>query len=482
MATFNNSYAQLPDRFYTRLAPTPVAAPEMVLWNADLARDLGVEDWDAAILSGNKVPLGAAPLAQVYAGHQFGGWVPRLGDGRAILLGEIDSPTGHVDIVLKGAGRTPYSRNGDGRAWLGPVLREYLISEFMAACGVPTTRALAAVATGERVQRERAYPGGILTRVAASHIRVGTFQYFTAQGDDAAVEALTDHVRARHYPHTDSALSLFAAIVQAQAELVAKWATLGFVHGVMNTDNMAVSGETIDYGPCAFIDRFDPHAVYSSIDHHGRYAYDKQPDMAGWNLAQLGSCLVAQVTKDLGAQDTAIEGLTQALNRFPALYAQAWLEGFGAKIGIDHPQEDDRRLVQDLLDIMAAQSADFTNVFRLLGTQTAREEFTDPAPFEVWERRWVARLGGAGDETADESGDAGAMAAARARMAQINPQVIPRTHQIEAAIDAAVDGDFAPVQRLAQVWARPLNVDTGNADLMRPPTRDEMVPNTFCGT
>lgn len=470
MTQFDNSYARLPSRFFSRVDPDPVPAPEIILFNTKLAAQLGLSDWSdrADILAGNTVPAGAEPLAQVYAAHQFGGWVPRLGDGRAILLGEIKTDQGRFDIQLKGAGRTPYSRRGDGRNWLGPVLREYIVSEFMAAMNVPTTRALAATATGARVQRERAYPGGVITRVAASHIRVGTFQYFTAQGDTEAVKLLVDHVRDRHFAHAVDTLGVYEAIVAAQAKLIAKWMGLGFVHGVMNTDNMAISGETIDYGPCAFIDSYAASACFSSIDHQGRYAFDQQSNIAGWNLAQLGSCFVPLLSEELGGQEAAVESLTDVLNRFPALFQAEWRDVFGAKLGLTSPTEADLDLAQALLDMMQTQRADFTNVFAGLSTGTARDEFASPIEFDQWHSQWQKRV--SLDDTA------------RATMKAANPKVIPRTHQLEHAIQAAVDGDFAPAQRLARVLSDPMQISKDDLDLTRPPLDHEIVPNTFCGT
>jgi uncharacterized protein YdiU (UPF0061 family) len=470
MTQFDNSYARLPSRFFSRVDPNPVPAPEIILFNTKLAAQLGLSDWSdrADILAGNTVPAGAEPLAQVYAAHQFGGWVPRLGDGRAILLGEIKTDQGRFDIQLKGAGRTPYSRRGDGRNWLGPVLREYIVSEFMAAMNVPTTRALAATATGARVQRERAYPGGVITRVAASHIRVGTFQYFTAQGDTEAVKRLVDHVRDRHFAHAVDTLGVYEAIVAAQAKLIAKWMGLGFVHGVMNTDNMAISGETIDYGPCAFIDSYAASACFSSIDHQGRYAFDQQSNIAGWNLAQLGSCFVPLLSEELGGQEAAVESLTDVLNRFPALFQAEWRDVFGAKLGLTSPTEADLDLAQALLDMMQTQHADFTNVFAGLSTGTARDEFASPIEFDQWHSQWQNRV--SLDDTA------------RATMKAANPKVIPRTHQLEHAIQAAVDGDFAPAQRLARVLSDPMQISKDDLDLTRPPLDHEIVPNTFCGT
>ncbi|MDH5799051.1 MAG: YdiU family protein, partial [Paracoccaceae bacterium] len=332
---FQNSFARLPERFFARQAPVPVHAPELVALNEPLACDLGIDpDWlrspeGVAVLAGNTTPEGAEPLAQAYAGHQFGGWVPQLGDGRAVLLGEVVDAAGRRrDIQLKGSGRTPFSRNGDGRAWLGPVLREFLVSEAMAALGIPTTRSLAAVKTGELVQRESSLPGAVLTRVASSHIRVGTFQYFAARQDTEALQALTDHVIQRHYPNAGDALGLLRCVVAAQAGLVARWMGVGFIHGVMNTDNMSIAGETIDYGPCAFLDAYDPMKVFSSIDHFGRYAFSRQPDVAAWNLAQFASCLLPL----MGEKDSAIQVATAAVHEFPALFEAAYLAEYRAKL------------------------------------------------------------------------------------------------------------------------------------------------------
>ncbi|MCA0044737.1 protein adenylyltransferase SelO [Celeribacter litoreus] len=466
MVQFDNSYARLPDRFFTKIAPEMAPAPEMVLWNAGLAELLGVSDWDAEICAGNVIPDGADPLAQVYAGHQFGGFSPQLGDGRAVLLGEVLSDAGRFDIHLKGAGRTPYSRNGDGRAWVGPVLREFIVSEFMAAAGVPTTRALAAVRTGGRVQRERGYPGAVLVRVAASHIRVGTFQFFTARGDNDAVRALTEHVRARHYPDASDTLDLYAKIVAAQARLIAKWMGLGFVHGVMNTDNMTVSGETIDYGPCAFIDGYSPKACYSSIDQHGRYAYEQQPSIAHWNLAQLGSCFVPQMEEELGGEHQAVEALTEVLNSFPELYQTAWVAEFGRKLGLADATREDVPLIQGLLGLMAEHGADFTNTFAGLRDGTARDWFLDRAAFDHWAEGWTARRSANWEEI----------------VARANPALIPRTHRIEQAIQASLEGDDSLAHRLAETLAKPFTLKDEDRDLTFPPTKDEIVPQTFCGT
>jgi serine/tyrosine/threonine adenylyltransferase len=473
---FDNSYARLPDRFYTRLAPTPVAKPALVAVNEALARDLGVDpaalasDDGVAVLAGNRVPEGADPLAQAYAGHQFGGWVPQLGDGRAILLGEVVDAQGiRRDIQLKGAGRTPYSRMGDGRAWLGPVLREYLVSEAMHALGIPTTRALAAVTTGESIVRETLLPGAVLTRVASSHIRVGTFQFFAARNDTDALRALTNHVIARHYPDADGPLALLDAVIARQARLVAQWMGVGFIHGVMNTDNTSVAGETIDYGPCAFMDTYRSGQVFSSIDHYGRYAYNRQPDVLIWNLAQFATTLLPLMGED---RNSAIEAATASVHRFPDLFQSAWLATFRAKLGLGTEEDEDADLVQTLLSRMETLRADFTNTFRALGTPAARDEFLDPAGYDAWETDWRARLAREGSTPEERA----------AEMRRANPAVIPRTHRIEEAIAAGVAGDFAPFRRLALALARPFEEVSGMEDLRRPPAEDEVVRQTFCGT
>jgi len=466
------SYARLPERFFARLAPQPVAAPRQLALNVSLAERLGLSSaWLAgpegvAMLAGNSFPEGVDPIAQAYAGHQFGGFVPSLGDGRAMLLGEVVAPDGgRFDLALKGSGPTPYSRGGDGRAWLGPVLREYLVSEAMAALGVPTTRALAAVTTGEWVRRDgEARQGAIFTRVAASHIRVGTFEYFAARRDAEAVALLADHARQRHYPEADGALGLLQAVVAAQARLVAAWLSLGFVHGVMNTDNMAISGETIDYGPCAFIDAYHPDKVFSSIDRHGRYAYAQQPNVALWNLTQFASALLPLI----GTGEAAIEAATAALDGFWPAFSADWQRRFAAKIGISAPRLGDARLIEALLARMARQDADFTRVFHGLATGQARREFAEPAAFDAWAVDWRARLAGEADP--------------QAVMRAANPVRIPRNHRIEAAIGAAVAGDLAPFQRLAAAVAAPFDDRPDWADLSDAPGLGEAVMRTFCGT
>ncbi|MDJ1007496.1 MAG: YdiU family protein [Paracoccaceae bacterium] len=466
---FDNTYAALPEAFYARLDPTPVAAPGIVAVNDLLAAELGLDGAvlrspeGLAVLAGNAVPEGAAPLAQAYAGHQFGGFVPQLGDGRAILLGEVVGRDGRRrDIQLKGAGRTPYSRMGDGRAWLGPVMREYIVSEAMAALGIPTTRALAAVTTGETVVREAPMPGAVLTRVASSHIRVGTFQYFAVRGDAAALEALASHVIARHYPEAETPLGLLDAVVAAQARLVARWMGVGFIHGVMNTDNTAISGETIDYGPCAFMDAYHPGRVFSSIDRMGRYAYGRQPEILVWNLAQLATALLPLMGEDT---DAAVEAATEAVNRFPDLYAAAWLGEFRAKLGLKTEEDGDAALVTALLTAMAEAGLDFTNAFRSLGGDM-------PPALAPWRETWVARLAREGATPEDR---ASALAAA-------NPAVIPRTHRIEAAIEAGLAGDYAPFHDLNRILATPFALAAPDAAYADPPAPGEEVTRTFCGT
>ncbi len=464
---FDNSYAALPEGFYTRLAPTPVKAPQLLAFNKDLAKLLGIDAPDAAeiarVFAGNEVPDDAAPLAQLYAGHQFGSYNPQLGDGRAILLGEvIDSKEIRRDIQLKGSGPTPYSRMGDGRAWLGPVLREYVVSEAMHALGIPTTRALAAVATGEPIFREAgALPGAILTRVARSHLRVGTFEVFAHRGEVANLRTLTDYAVHRHYPDATGPMDLLRAVCAAQAELVASWMAVGFIHGVMNTDNCAISGETIDYGPCAFMDAFHNGRVFSSIDQQGRYAYGNQPNIVVWNMAQLATSLI-QLADD---KDAAVEEATEIVHAMPGLLESAWLRRFAAKIGIAEPRSDDLALVQGLLEIMQTDGADFTNAFRALPTDQARDQFTNREAFDTWAIGWRARLGSAPDAT---------------DMNRVNPAVIPRNHRVEQMIEAAVAGDMAPFERLMTALATPF--EATDPDLQRPPTEEEIVPATFCGT
>ena len=462
MFAFDNSYARLPDRFYTKMSPTPVAAPGWVALNEGLARELGLDPevlrHSVGIFAGNQVPDGADPLAQLYAGHQFGGWSPQLGDGRAVLLGEHVHAGRRVDLQLKGAGPTPYSRMGDGRSALGPVIREYLVSEAMHALGLPTTRALAAVTTGEKVLRQEGpLPGGVLTRVASSHIRVGTFQVFAAREDVDALQALLDHAIARHAPGADGPAGLLRQVIKRQASLVARWMGLGFVHGVMNTDNMTISGETIDYGPCAFMEAYHPDTVFSSIDQFGRYAWSRQPDIALWNLAQLATALLPL----MGEQEAAVAEATEILEGFRDLHAANWREVMAAKIG-----RDDMELAMELLDIMREGSADFTNTFRALATapDTARDQFVDTGRFDDWYADWRR-----GDPDLS-------------RMRRANPAVIARNHRVEAAIAAAYEGDYGPFRSLNEVLADPWIETEANAPYRRPATDAERVTRTFCGT
>jgi serine/tyrosine/threonine adenylyltransferase len=466
-APFDNSFAALPAGFYTRITPTPVADPKLLAFNADLAKTLGLGDAGdedlAFTFGGNELPLGADPLAQLYAGHQFGNYNPQLGDGRAILLGEVFDITGQRrDIQLKGSGPTPYSRGGDGRAWLGPVLREYVVSEAMHALGISTTRALAAVATGEDIYRETALPGAVLTRVAASHLRVGTFQVFAHRGEVDNLRTLTDYAIQRHYPNADGPMGLLRAVCAAQAELIAAWMSVGFIHGVMNTDNCSISGETIDYGPCAFMDAFHANRVFSSIDRKGRYAFSNQPQMAVWNMAQLATALIQQ----LEDPDAAVAEATEIVHAMPALIEGAWLKRFGAKIGIADPVSADAALIDDLLALMQQDGADFTNAFRSLSGDASQDQFLDQDAFAAWQARWQARI-------VDEADPVAVMNAA-------NPVIIPRNHRIEQMIQAAVAGDMAPFERLMKALATPYQ--TTDTDLQRAPTDSEIVPATFCGT
>ena len=483
---FDNSYARLPPRFFARQDPVAVAAPGPIAVNRALALALGLDPEalagpeGVAMVAGNRVPAGAEPLAQAYAGHQFGGWSHQLGDGRALLLGEIVAPPGspfagrRFDLQLKGSGPTVFSRRGDGRAWIGPVIREYLVSEAMAALGVPTTRALAAATTGEPVIREaRARPGAVLLRVASSHIRIGTFQYFRAREDLEALQILTAHVIARHYPAAEGPLGLLDAVIEAQARLIAQWMALGFIHGVMNTDNMAVSGETIDYGPCAFMDAYHPDTVFSSIDAYGRYAYASQPQIAVWNLAQFATCLLPLMVEAGAAPEAAVEAATASVHRFAEAYQAAWLARFRAKLGLATAEEGDRALIETLLSRMALLNADFTRVFRGLAEGTARAEFAEPEAYDAWAEDWQARL-------AREPG--GAEAGAATRMAAVNPALIPRNHRVEAAIAAAEAGDLGPFRRLNAALARPFDPEPGTEDLRAAPLPEERVLQTFCGT
>ena len=486
---FDNSYARLAEPFFARVLPSAATAPRLVELNRPLARQLRL-DPDAlttpdgvAVLAGQRIPAGAEPIATAYAGHQFGSFVPQLGDGRAILLGEIVDRNGRrQDIQLKGSGRTPFSRGGDGRAALGPVLREYLVSEAMAALGIPTTRALSAVLSGEEIVRETLLPGAVLVRVASSHIRVGTFQYFAARGDLESLRKLADHAMARHYPEAKRAAQPYRAFLEGvtarQAKLVARWMHVGFVHGVMNTDNTSVAGETIDYGPCAFLDAYDPATVFSSIDQTGRYAYANQPGIAMWNIARLIECLIPLLSdshEDAQAQAQAV------LDEFPARFHAEHLGGLRRKLGLTEERDDDLALVQDLLDRMAANEADFTLTFRRLSDAAAdagrdgpvRDLFIDPTGYDDWAARWRQRLA---LEHADGS-------ARRSAMRAVNPAFIPRNHQVEAAITAAVERSyFEPFRTLGMVLAAPFDDQPEFATYEDPPPADQRAYRTFCGT
>ena len=478
---FDNSYTQLPELLFDRTPPVPVQRPAILAFNEPLAADLGIDAGilqaaGAAVFVGNELPPGAEPIAQAYAGHQFGHFT-NLGDGRAILLGEHLTPDGRrVDLQLKGGGRTRYSRGGDGRAAEGPMLREYIISEAMHALGIPTTRSLAVASTGEWVRRETPLPGAVLTRVAASHIRVGTFQYAAAVGEPGLLQPLLDHAIGRHAPEVksadDPAVAFLDHVVEQQASLVAKWMHVGFVHGVMNTDNMAVSGETIDYGPCAFLDAYDPAAVFSSIDQQGRYAYGNQPSIAHWNLVRFAETLLAVVRGD---EETSIAVVRGVLETFPTRYEWHYLAGARAKLGLTVEEAGDRRLFDDLLGLLAATGADFTTTFA--GLAAIAEAGATPvngadAGFREWCGRWLARL------TREPGGRAGAVAVLR----RSNPFVIPRNHRVEEALTAVAAGDFTVLERLLAVLRDPYVATAANEPYRNGPPSGCGPYRTFCGT
>jgi uncharacterized protein YdiU (UPF0061 family) len=486
---FDNTYSRLPARFFAPISPTRVRAPRVVKVNRTLAVELGLDPDEltapagAEMLSGNALPAGAEPIALAYAGHQFGHFVPQLGDGRAILLGEVVDRGGRrVDIQLKGSGRTPFSRQGDGRAALGPVLREYIVSEAMAALGVPTTRALAAVVTGEPVVRDEVLPGAVLARVAASHIRVGTFQFFAARGDRDALTTLVSYALRRHYPDAtgsgNDALALLERVAHAHADLVARWLGVGFVHGVMNTDNTSVAGETIDYGPCAFLDAYDPAKTFSSIDHGGRYAFANQPRIAQWNLARFGETLLPLLADD---EQEAVRLATERLRRFSTQFAAAHARVLGAKLGLARDEADDPALAADLLARMASGGVDYTVFFRTLcaaaGDPSEDERvaslFAEPGAFHDWSRAWRRRL--ASEDVAPD--------ARAAAMRLANPAFVPRNHRVAQAIEAAVRrDDFEPFETLVRVLGRPYEDQPEAEHLADPPRPEERVLQTFCGT
>ncbi|WP_425105142.1 protein adenylyltransferase SelO [Ancylobacter sp.] len=489
MIAFENTFSSLPASLYSVVNPTAVRQPHLIRLNDRLVEELGLDaQWlrtadGLAALSGNAVVSGSRPIAFAYAGHQFGNFVPQLGDGRAILLGEVvDRDGARRDIQLKGAGRTPHSRRGDGRAALGPVLREYIVSEAMNAFGVPTTRALAAVATGDRVQRETGLPGAVLTRVAASHIRVGTFQYAAARGDAEALRSLADYVIARHFPQAGDVdnryLAMFDHVVRAQASLIAHWMSLGFIHGVMNTDNMAISGETIDYGPCAFMDIYDPAKVFSSIDQFGRYAFGNQPRVAAWNLARLAEALLPLIDEK---QERAVTRVQEVLGGFRDMFEEAHLRLMRIKLGLSTEHPEDARLVGDLLEAMRHDQADFTLTFRSLSSLPADENgpgrltalFSDPKRIVAWYERYTGRL--LLDPVSSQE--------RKQAMLQINPRFIPRNHRIESVIRAAMyENDYAPFHDLVRVLATPFPDEPVDGGYELPPRPDEEVLQTFCGT
>ena len=483
---FDNTYIRLPERFYSRQFPVPVAEPALIRVNHSLANLLGIDpqwlesDEGVRTIAGNEIPGGADPIATVYAGHQFGSWNPQLGDGRAVLLGEVIGSDGErYDIQLKGSGQTPYSRMGDGRAPLGPILREYIISEAMAVLGVPTSRSLAAVTTGEPVYREQTLPGAVLARVAKSHIRIGTIQFFASREDTEGLSLLINHVIDRHYPDLhdaeNPALALLDRVLQKHASLVAKWQTVGFIHGVLNTDNILLSGETIDYGPCAFMDTYHPETVYSSIDQEGRYAYGNQPKITLWNLTCLAKALVPVLDKN---EDVAIELAKSTLDRFPGYFFEENVASLRRKLGLTTNQEGDENLAKDFLDLLEAEKADFTLAFRRLSELAGNMPdinvgslFTFTPAFDDWLTHWRKRC-------ADENHDRRQL-----QMLATNPAIIPRNHLVEEVISTAMhDNDLSLFHRLADKLATPFSLGPDDMNYAAPPRPDQIVHQTFCGT
>jgi len=484
---FDNTFARTLEPFFVSWKAAEAQSPRLLQFNQELANELGLDasalntETGAAIFSGNEVPNGSMPLAQVYAGHQFGGFSPQLGDGRALLLGEvIDSNGRRRDIQLKGSGKTPFSRGGDGKAALGPVLREYLIGEAMHALGIPTTRALAAVTTGEEVYRETVLPGAVLTRVASSHIRVGTFQYFAARQDTDNVKTLADYCIERHYPQMkdddNPYLAFFDAVADVQSALVAKWMGVGFIHGVMNTDNMTISGETIDYGPCAFMDAYSPKTVFSSIDTQGRYAFGNQPSILVWNLARLAETLIPLIDPDT---DQSVNILTERVSAIPATHESYWLSEMAKKLGIQTAIPEDDALIRDFLTLLNEDSVDFTLGFRTLSDvlrknkKEAEALYKNTKALDKWINRWMGRL--------TESGDAPEQIADA--IDKINPIYVPRNHMVEAALTAAVDAtDMTPFSKLLSVITKPYNQVEGASDYTLPAPKSDIPYRTFCGT
>jgi uncharacterized protein YdiU (UPF0061 family) len=474
------TYTTLPSSLFSKLSPTPVSEPKLIIYNQNLADELGLdlgnisEKESTDFLSGNRVPEGTTPFAQAYAGHQFGNFTV-LGDGRAIVLGEFLSSAGQrFDLQLKGSGRTPYSRGGDGRAALGPMLREYIISEAMHALGVPTTRSLAVVSTGNTVYRETPLPGAVLSRIASSHIRVGTFEFTSLLEDKTTTEKLLHYLIERHFPEIkekeNQPLALLEAVIYQQAELITHWMRVGFIHGVMNTDNMALSGETIDYGPCAFMDTFDPNTVFSSIDRQGRYAYANQPYIAQWNIARLAESLLALMP---GKKEEAIGETEALLNSFEQVYKKKWLAMMRSKLGLADPHKEDEKLITDLLDWMHKTKADFTNTFRDLGKpELSENELFKTESFESWHTRWKERL----------KQEPKGLDSSLSLMGSVNPAVIPRNHKVEEALTAGEQGDIEPFKHLLQAIERPYEDGDHLLPYQAQPKQTEKVYQTFCGT
>ena len=460
---FDNTYSALPSQFFHKQKPATVTKAELVACNFQLAKELEIKLPNSGlelIFSGQMLPDGADPLAQAYAGHQFGYYSPQLGDGRALLLGELNTKSGRYDIQLKGSGTTPYSRSGDGLSWLGPVLREYIVSEAMHHLGIPTTRSLAAVETGDKVLRETVLPGAILTRIAKSHIRVGTFEYFAYKKDSEALETLYKYTRERHYNETKSISEFLSCVIDAQSDLVTDWLSVGFIHGVMNTDNCSISGETIDYGPCAFLDNYSPSKVFSSIDTHGRYAYSAQADVIVWNMAQLANALLPIVNND----EDVLNKFKNLVHEMPNQIRSLWLKKFGKKIGISKTKPSDYKLISNFLNGLASRNEDFTISFRKLTEEPEYFKSVDPD----WFKTWKNRISGEPDPISI--------------MAKANPNLIPRNHQIELAITAALNSDFDLFHRLNEALKSPYEKTLEYSDLEAIPTEEEEVLKTFCGT
>ena len=481
--TFDNSYARLPKKFYANVNPTPVKNPNIIKLNTQLADNLGIKlnNIDPEkFFSGNSLLEGSQPIAMAYAGHQFGHWVPQLGDGRAVLLGEIIDTNGcRRDIQLKGCGPTPFSRMGDGRAWLGPILREYVLSEAMENMGVPTTRALSAISTGESVYREKEFPGAILTRVAFSHVRVGTFQYFSARQDLEGLKILADYVINRHYQNCvndkNPYLSLLKEVIKRQALLVAKWMGIGFIHGVLNTDNTSIYGETIDYGPCAFMDEYSSNKVFSSIDQTGRYAYKNQPEIVKWNLACFASCLLPLIDEN---EKQAISLAQNVVDEFSDLYKSYWIKIFRNKLGLSKVYENDQKLIDNLLNLMETDQTDFTLTFRGLSTLANsnslefKKYFSNQNKINEWINNWRHRISQEGKEKKDIA----------KLINSINPSYIPRNHRIEEIIDKALEGDYSYFELLNKVLNKPYNDQNEYKKFQVPPDINQIVTQTFCGT